>query len=231
MSREPDKTDHLRCYAYSIPDSDPELLTALTTEHFTLQGARSQTASESSNRASLYLVSVSSTLVALGFIGQTSSGGDAFNVFVLTALPTLYILGLFTFVRLVQGVAEDFQYARAINRIRHYYVDLAGDRAHLFMLSAHDDAIGVLRNMNIRRQSAWQAYFTTPTLVAVISGVVGGAAVAFFTALAFHAEAGIAAIAGGAVAVASLTAHRRFEREYLRASLESLETLFPTPPK
>ena len=30
-----------------------ELLTALTTEHFTLQGARSQTASESASRASL----------------------------------------------------------------------------------------------------------------------------------------------------------------------------------
>ena len=43
-----------------------ELLTALTTEHFTLQGARSQTASESASRASLYILSVSSALVALG---------------------------------------------------------------------------------------------------------------------------------------------------------------------
>ncbi len=49
-----------------------ELLTALTTEHFTLQGARSQTASESASRASLCILSVSSALVALGFIGQAS---------------------------------------------------------------------------------------------------------------------------------------------------------------
>jgi hypothetical protein len=87
----------------------PQLLTALTTEHFTLQGARSQTVSESASRASLYLFSVSSTLVALGFIGQISAVGDTFKVFALTALPTLYVLGLFTFVRLVQSVAEDFQ--------------------------------------------------------------------------------------------------------------------------
>ena len=48
-----------------------ELLTALTTEHFTLQGARSQTMGESSARASVYVFAVSSALVALGFIGQT----------------------------------------------------------------------------------------------------------------------------------------------------------------
>jgi hypothetical protein len=44
---------------------DPgELLTPLTTEHFTLQGARSQTISETSARASVYMLSVSSALVA-----------------------------------------------------------------------------------------------------------------------------------------------------------------------
>jgi hypothetical protein len=147
-------------------EPDPQrLLTALTTEHFTLQGARSPTVSESASRASLFLFSVSSTLVALGFINQLSTVGDAFQVFALTVLPTLYVLGLFTFVRLVQSVAEDFGYARAINRIRHHYRELAGDQADLFMMSAHDDAIGVLANMGIRR-STWQAYFTTPTMVA-----------------------------------------------------------------
>jgi hypothetical protein len=136
-------------------EPDPQqLLTALTTEHFTLQGARSQTVSESASRASLYLVSVSSSLVALGFIGQISTVGDTFTVFALTVLPTLYVLGLFTFVRLVQSVAEDFQYGRAINRIRHHYLELAGDKAHLFMMSAHDDAIGVLANMGVKHSAS-----------------------------------------------------------------------------
>jgi hypothetical protein len=67
----------------------PELLTALTTEHFTLQGARSQTVSESASRASLYVMAVSSALVGLGFIGQVSEVGDVFDIFALTVLPTL----------------------------------------------------------------------------------------------------------------------------------------------
>ena len=74
-----------------MPDAPDrqELLTALTTEHFTLQGARSQATSESSSRAALYVSAVSSTLVALGFIGQISAVGNVFTLFALTALPTL----------------------------------------------------------------------------------------------------------------------------------------------
>jgi hypothetical protein len=113
-----------------------ELLTALTTEHFTLQGARSQTMSESSSRAALFIGAVSSTLVALGFLGQLSPGGDTFNTFALTVLPTLYLLGVFTFVRLVECGAEDFRYGLAINRIRGYYKQLAGDEANLFLPAA-----------------------------------------------------------------------------------------------
>jgi hypothetical protein len=208
---------------------DPQqLLTALTTEHFTLQGARAQTVSESAARASLYLIAVSSTLVALGFIGQVSAVGDPFRVFALTALPTLYVLGLFTFVRLVQSVAEDFQYGRAINRIRHYYLQLAGDHARLFMLSAHDDARGVLVNMGVR-QSRWQAYFTTPTMIAVINSVVGGAAIAIAIGAIFGSPLGVATGLGGLAAIVSLAALRRFETRYLSAGIGELEVLFPSP--
>jgi hypothetical protein len=47
-----------------------ELLSALTTEHFTLQTARSQTASESASRASLYILSVSIAAVVLAGCGS-----------------------------------------------------------------------------------------------------------------------------------------------------------------
>jgi hypothetical protein len=57
-------------------------------------------------------------------------------------------------VRLVQSVAEDFQYGRAINRIRHHYLEVAGSKADLFMMSADDDALGVLANMGVRH-STW----------------------------------------------------------------------------
>jgi hypothetical protein len=45
----------------------------------------------------------------VGFIGQASQTGTTFDVFALTVLPTLYVLGVFTFVRVVECGAEDFR--------------------------------------------------------------------------------------------------------------------------
>jgi hypothetical protein len=52
-------------------------------------------------------------------------------VFALTVLPTLYVLGAFTFIRVVECGAEDFRYGLAINRIRGHYRQVAGDQANL----------------------------------------------------------------------------------------------------
>ena len=44
---------------------------ALTTEHFALQTASSATVNESAARASIYVLSLSSALVAIGFVSQS----------------------------------------------------------------------------------------------------------------------------------------------------------------
>jgi hypothetical protein len=56
---------------------EARILTALTTEHFGLAGARSQAAAESASRSALYLGSVSATLVGLGLTAQASNGFPA----------------------------------------------------------------------------------------------------------------------------------------------------------
>ena len=89
----------------------------------------------------MYVFSVSSALVALGFVSQVRTGSSTvFVAFALTVLPTLYLIGCATYVRIVECSAEDLRYAVAINRIRTYYLEVAGDRSDLFLLSAHDDA-------------------------------------------------------------------------------------------
>jgi hypothetical protein len=201
-----------------------ELLTALTTEHFTLQGARAQTASESASRASLYILAVSSTLVALGFVET----GRTFDVFALTVLPTLYVLGVFTFVRIVECGAEDFRYGVAINRIRNYYKQIAGDRANLFLLSGHDDGRGVFANAAVPAEGRRQ-YFTFATVVAVINSVVGASAIAIAAGAIADAPLGVAAGAGGAVGLVSLTVLLRHADRLLEERTGRTEALFPSP--
>jgi hypothetical protein len=204
-----------------------QLLTALSTEHFTLQGARSQTMSESSARASVYVVSLSSALVALGFIGQVSEVGDVFNVFALTVLPTLYLLGAVTFVRLVECGAEDFRYGVAINRIRHYYKEIAGERADLFLLSGHDDPASVFANMGLPAVGR-KPYFAFSTAVIVINSVVGGSAVAIALGAALDAPLGLAAAAGAVAAIVSLAGWLRYADRLLDAAAAGTEPLFPS---
>jgi hypothetical protein len=205
-----------------------QLLTALTTEHFGLAGARAQATGESSARAALYISAVSSTLVALGFIGQISEVGDSFNVFALTVLPTLYILGLFTFVRTVENGVEDLMMGRAINRIRNYYLEIAGEEARYFMLSGHDDAMGVMQNMGVSLERR-QQYFTTGTMIAVINSVVGGAAVAIAIGVVTDAPLGLCAGVGGVAAIISLTRMMRIENRMYHEMGGFSESLFPSP--
>ncbi len=62
--------------------------TFVTTEHFTLQGARSATIAESTGRATMFLSSVSGGLIALGLIATASRVRNAFYAFGLILLPT-----------------------------------------------------------------------------------------------------------------------------------------------
>jgi hypothetical protein len=220
------------------PSSDPtdqrgapdpqQLLTALSTEHFTLQGARSQTMSESSARASVYVFAVSSALVALGFIGQLSHVGDVFNAFALTVLPTLYLLGSVTFVRLVECGMEDFRYGLAINRIRHYYQEVAGDRSDLFLLSGHDDGAGVFANTGLPAEGRKQ-YFAFSTAILVINSVVGGTAIAVAAGAFLDASLAVAVAVGIAAAIASVVTWLRYADRLLGASWAQTEPLFPSP--
>jgi hypothetical protein len=190
---------------------DTQRLTALTTEHFGLAGARSQAAAESASRSALFLGSLSSALVGLGLTAQVSSGGTLFKVFALVALPTLFVLGVFTFVRLVELGIEDFLLGRAINRIRHYYLVHAGETARYYMLSGNDDAVGVLGNMGIV-PSPRQLYFTAAIAIAVVDAVVGGAAVALAVGIALDTSLLVAAVTGVAVAAIAVAAALRYQR-------------------
>jgi hypothetical protein len=209
---------------------DPgQLLTALTTEHFTLQTARAQTTSETSARASVYMYSVSSALVALGFVSQVADGvGEVFAVFALTVLPTIYLLGCATYVRLVELGAEDLRYGMAINRIRGYYQEIAGDRADLFLLSGHDDAAGVFLNMGLSPDRRSPAYAFS-SAIAVVNGVVGGAVAAIALGAVPDVPLWLATAVGVLVAAASVYGWVRIAARILERAATQASPRSPSP--
>ena len=57
-------------------EAQQQILQFMTTEHFTLQTARSATIAEANGRCALFMGSVSSAVVAVAFIGQASKGSS-----------------------------------------------------------------------------------------------------------------------------------------------------------
>ena len=203
------------------------LLTTLTTEHFTLQGARSGTITESLGRTTIYLGSLSASLVALALVFQGSAVDD-FRIFALVILPALVFLGTVTFVRVLETGIEDAIYAQAINRIRHYYLELAGDDARYFVLGGNDDIQGGLANMGLS-PSPWRPFFSVASVIAVINSMVAGA-LAGITVDIF-APRTIAIIVGVAIAVAGMTVHFRLGSGRFLRAMESITPQFPSGPK
>jgi hypothetical protein len=179
----------------------------VTTEHFTLQGARSQTISESTGRASMFLASVSGGLVAWGLVATATGAGGGFFAFGLVLLPTLAFVGLVTFERTLQSGIEDLGYARRIARLRAYYFDNAPELAP-YLLSVEPEAR--LRVQGLRG-GYFQAFRTIAGMMGVITAVLTGSEAGLAVIAAFDAPATSFAV-GGVVALAVLIAMMRYQR-------------------
>jgi len=151
-----------------------QLIAIMTTEHYNLQTGRSMTISEANGRSSLFVGAVSSGLVALALVGQISHLGTAFFVFSLVVIPTLFLMGLITFERVLQSGTADIIYARGINRIRHLYLEYAPQMQPYFILSTHDDAGETLHHESM--SISWlQIFLTMAGMIAMINSVVAKA--------------------------------------------------------
>jgi hypothetical protein len=210
---------------------DQRLLQALTTEHFTLQTARSATIMETNGRSALFLSTVSSAVVALAFIGQVADVGQPFFLFALAMLPALFVLGLLTYLRLAQSASEDLLYSRAINRIRRYYLELDPAAPSWFLLGGHDDIHGVTANMGLAPSSR-HLLSHTATMVAVTTSMIGGV----FVALAVgglgagRVPVTVAAAAGVLVSLILTAALWRDQARRWRAAEQSVPSIYPSTP-
>jgi hypothetical protein len=81
--------------ARALPDRSSAFFSALLTEQFVLQSVRGVTVSEASSRASLYMLTLSSALVAYGFLADTHVAAAYLGV----VLPIVFVLGTFTWER------------------------------------------------------------------------------------------------------------------------------------
>ena len=176
-------------------------MSALVTEHFVLQSARSATVSESVGRAAVYLTCVSSSLVAFGFFAASTRH---LVPMVATILPALIILGVFTFVRLVEISVENMVFLRRIEAIRRYYATL-DPAAATFFGSADDGAAAALASTGMRA-GITEMLFTGASMVAAVTSILAGAGAALLLD-AVPVPVPAAVVAGIGVALLAFGSH------------------------
>jgi hypothetical protein len=74
--------------------------------HFVVQTAANATVSDAAARSSLYVFSLSSSLVAWGFASQSR---EVFVPFTAIVLPAIFVLGVFSILRLVDTALENMR--------------------------------------------------------------------------------------------------------------------------
>jgi hypothetical protein len=191
--------------ARALADRPAAFFNALLTEHFVLESARGITVSESSSRAALYLTTLSSALVAFGFLTHT-----AFALgFLAVIIPVIVILGIFTYERLVQTSLEDVAALASIQRIRWFYAGILPGADKYFPRPVGAHAPNEL--LDIGRHASWRGvFFTMSSAIAVVNSIVAGAGVALLlTVLGFNQS--IAIILGIAAAVVLAILHGLYQ--------------------
>jgi hypothetical protein len=179
-------------------------LSALTTEQFNLQTARMGTIAEANGRSTLYLGSLSSAVIAIAFVGQASQLGDTFYLFALTLLPPVFLLGVFSYLRLVQTSVEDLVYAVGSFRIRQYFLGL-DPAAVPFFPPTDPQGITKLERIGVVSTGPLQMLLTAASMVAGINAIVGGVTMALALRSLLNASVPVAAVTGAMVTLGFAT--------------------------
>ena len=188
---------------------------ALTTEHYVLQSAAGSAISEAGNRATSFILAVSSSMVAIGFTVQNER---VFWPFISAVLPLLFGLGLVTTIRLVETGLQGLMYQQAIARIRRYYRGLDNDHAVYFdKYSRHADPADTTEALAMLASKQGPEIVSIATTAALITSAIAGIGTALLVVRIAGADAlPVAYPVGAAVFVVLMIAFFRYERSRYR---------------
>jgi hypothetical protein len=170
------------------PDAADRALRAqlLATEHWSLLATRSLSWSESFARAGMFLTLLSGAIVALALVAQATSFGNGFVLFALLLLPAVLMVGLATYVRLLEVNNEDAVWVAGMNRLRRAYLELDPELSRHLVTGTTLDVQGMLRTYGSLASHSHAPYLhgfvTTPTTIAFVDALIAAALAAVLVA-------------------------------------------------
>jgi hypothetical protein len=210
----------------------PDAAAILATEHWSLLATRSLIWNEAMSRATVFLTVLSGSIIALALLADATGFGPQTTTLALVLLPVVLLLGIATYVRLVQINTEEFQLVLAMNRLRHAHLEIAPGLEPYFTTGHHDDERGLVTSYMLHRPSQLRLWLhflvNTPTIVATVDAVLAAVIVALLVQLARAPTPAL--VAGGVVAFLAVWGTLfPMQRHTLRPLLDK-PPKFPSPP-
>jgi hypothetical protein len=180
----------------------------MTTEHLTLQNAKSTAMTASVGRASIFIGSVSAGIIALSLIASVTHLDSAFYTFGIILLSTLTIIGIATFDWILQSGIEDKLYAERIEQVRASYLEIAPELGRILASVTSSRRLST-HGMHARR---WRVFRTVAGMIALVTAILAGSAAGMLNALFFGRSVIRGFTVDALVTVAVLTALLLAER-------------------
>ncbi len=209
-----------------------KLQAALGPEYALLGGLLSTTWSASLTRTSIFLFTLSSAGVALGFAAQAGIDRGYFRDLALVVLPIVLFIGVTTFIRVVQLQRESVVYLTGLNRIRRLMQDGAPGSAPYYVLPRNDDVAAIFSGPGTG-MPGHAPRFRLLNLVSQTQGVVGIVTAAVAAAFAGLAVAPLGSLAvvilAGAAFLVTLVVLFTYWQRSIAEIVAAREPMFPTP--
>jgi hypothetical protein len=147
----------------------------LAAEHWSLLATRSTIWQEIFSRTGTFLTILSATVVALSLVVQAAGFQESFRMIALLVLPLVLLVGLTTFIRLVEADIEDAWLVVGMNRLRHAYVELLPGLDRYLVTGHHDDEEGLLETYSFRRRiGVGHLLAGSPVVIGIIEALISG---------------------------------------------------------
>ena len=211
----------------------PHAAAILATEHWSLLGTRALIWNEAMSRANVLLTVLSAAIIALALLADATGFGPRTTTLALVLLPVVLLLGVATYVRLVQINNEEFKLILAMNRLRHAYLKIEPGLEPYFTTSHHDDERGLVATYMLdhpsRRWLVVHFVINTPTIVATVDAALAAAIAVLVLQAAGAATAAV--VAGGVVGFLAVWGGLMPLQRHTVDPLRRRPPRFPTPPE
>ncbi len=212
--------------------ADPRVIQILSTEHWSLLGARSLAYNEAFVRAGMFLTFLSTSFVALALLAQAMPFDRSYLSVAALVVGFDFVIGLTTLLRMNAANLDDLRANHGMARIRHAYTQVTPIVMPYFITPTHDDIDAVTTVYGpISETLPGQFLYglsTSNGMVAMIVSMVGGV-LATVVAMLFGVDGSASIWIGVAVWVIVLAAVFALTGLAIVREQARFTALFPTP--